>query len=319
MTVFFCCTTHWDFIHYTSEHLPFCLLALATMLLFTARGREGFSAVRLFLCGLCLGAVPFAKLQGSPLALWTALFACILILAAKLPVKLRIRPILLLCAGGVAPALLLLAILLANGLFGDFYQCYIINNIAYSQGSLPLSAYVHFITHGGEPGFMLFLLPCLGYALVSALLLPLLSTRNRALCLYALGTVVVACYVIMAPGRPHGHYFLFLIPPLGLAAGAAFCGHWEKLLQERSWPRSLPHWTMLLLFPPALPGTASLQPHGHSASLSALRGAAQGVDLQSCFPLCPAACATRRRHGHVGLDAPVLCGNRPAPGNPRSP
>ncbi len=249
LAAFFCFTAHWDFIHYSSEHLPFCLLTLAAWLLFSAYDRATGKA-SLFLCGLCLGAVPFAKLQGAPLSLWTAFTGAVLILTCKQhAVRSRIKRLLLFCAGGLAPALLLLAVLLAYGIFNDFYQSYIVNNLAYAKNSMPLQAYIHFVSVGAEAGFRSYILPCLGYALSGAIGFMLLPARFRMLFGYALGAGIAAIYAIIAPGHPHGHYFLFLIPPLGLAAGTVFCGHWEKLAYNRSGWKALPQWVFVLLLP----------------------------------------------------------------------
>ncbi len=153
------------------------------------------------------------------------LVGLLLLSCSELPVRGRIKRILLLCTGGLAPGLLLLAVVFASGSFNDFYQSHIINNLAYAKSSLPLRAYIHFVSAGGEAGFRSFILPCLAYALLVALGFMLLPARFRELFGYVFGAGAVAVNVIIAPGHPHGHYFLFLIPPLGLTVGTVFCGH----------------------------------------------------------------------------------------------
>jgi len=64
-------TQAWSFVAYGSEQVPNALLAVACWLLLTGWRQSGAgppNLVRLFLAGVLLGAVPFAKLQAVPIA-----------------------------------------------------------------------------------------------------------------------------------------------------------------------------------------------------------------------------------------------------------
>src|ERR1035438_6856045 len=67
----------WSFVAYGSEHVPDALVALASALLLISWGAPGRipNTIGLLIAGLALGAVPFAKPQGAPIAAWVVIFA----------------------------------------------------------------------------------------------------------------------------------------------------------------------------------------------------------------------------------------------------
>jgi hypothetical protein len=84
LVLFYAFTGDRDFLHQSSELLPIALLAAAnylTILISMDRARSHrFYYIRFALLGLILGAVPFAKIQGAPIAACIALYAFILVL-----------------------------------------------------------------------------------------------------------------------------------------------------------------------------------------------------------------------------------------------
>jgi hypothetical protein len=103
-----------QFLHYSTEQFPAALIAIACCCMVYAWDSLGRLDRPRWLVGsgLALGAVPFAKLQAGPIALFVALSGLILILATSSSSwRSRLRAACLLTIGGLLiPAVLLLAI-----------------------------------------------------------------------------------------------------------------------------------------------------------------------------------------------------------------
>ena len=95
----------WSFVAYCSEHVPSALLAVGCWALMTAwrTSGDGTSNLRrLFVAGLLFGAIPFAKLQGAPIAAAGVIAGLWLLLTdSNLNWRQRRRPVLMFM-GGVA-------------------------------------------------------------------------------------------------------------------------------------------------------------------------------------------------------------------------
>src|SRR5258708_1356762 len=71
MLVIYAFVTQGDFLHYSTETLPIFLVAWAWYFILSAkadRRQENQVSVKWFWAGLCLGCLPWAKLQGAPIA-----------------------------------------------------------------------------------------------------------------------------------------------------------------------------------------------------------------------------------------------------------
>ena len=116
-----------DFLEFTSELVPCCLIMLAAAV--TLAGRRPPIALTLA-AGLALGAVPFAKLQGTPIALTIGLILLFLIIRKE---ARPWRSSLLLAVSACLPAALILTPLTLAGGFSDFWTRYVQGAALYTQ------------------------------------------------------------------------------------------------------------------------------------------------------------------------------------------
>lgn len=219
---FFCTATDSDFIHYSSEHPSLLLQMLATWLLwraaaFAAPGDTPLRASWLG-AGLCLGALPWAKLQSAPLGL--ALALCGVALAWRRPERApaaRLHDIAALAGASLAPSVFFLIVTFAFGQGEHFYRCYIENNLHYasSEFTIPLAIeklYRSSLFTYGYPAFLA------GPAFATGVaLLVWLGWGRRPGPLAASGLLMTAASVVavLAPRQGFHHYLLYTILPLG--------------------------------------------------------------------------------------------------------
>jgi hypothetical protein len=203
-------TQHPDLVHYSSEHLPVLLLALALWTSTLPRLNDG---LRYLLVGLLLGMVPFAKLQGVPLAGAIGL-------ALALPL-IRDRAGYLLGAlvlGGLLFPVLVFAWAASYGVFGDVIDFYIRGNLVYQTNATLAESFQSLWR-------TLLTLPELLGALLFGLLLAGLALRRPAartnLGVLALLTLAASLFSILKTGNAFGHYLLWLLIPLTLVCGWA--------------------------------------------------------------------------------------------------
>lgn len=128
-------TQNADFLHYSSELIPLVLLGITYFLY--ARQTTRLTPPRtgvLFLMGLMLGMVPFAKLQGVPLAAAAGLFIVLDVLSRTTqPVSKRAIQLTALVAGGLAFPALFVGFTAAVGEFQAFITFYIQGNLNYGS------------------------------------------------------------------------------------------------------------------------------------------------------------------------------------------
>ncbi len=246
-------TPFWDFVQYSSEHVPAALLATATWLILA----EAYPKIRhdrgwrWALAGVLLGAVPFAKLQGAPLGVWLGGYGLVVLLLDRSSSwSRRLRSAASLAGGALVGPLAMLTMVLAHGLWPDFWAAYIVNNLVYGQsfagGWTDLFRSLATLVQSAT-GFTLFAYPML--ALLLAALPWRLHRWPRAegrFNLLALGLLLVAAWAVAIPGRNYTHYLHFTISPLALATGALVGGLIESL---RDFPPKLPFRGTHLLAP----------------------------------------------------------------------
>ena len=219
-----------EFSQYTSEQVPVALIALATWLVVRALfpSADAPSRRRLALAGLVLGAVPFAKLQAVPMGLWLGLFAVFTLLRDRdRAVRIRLQLLAALLGGVAVVPGVLLAMILSQGIWADFWSSYILDNFHYAGtrmfGWLETPWWFYQLGLVAE-NFHAFFLPVLGLLLVGAFAgraaLRDLAARRYATLL--VGLLLAAFYATMAPGRPFQHYLQLLVMPLTLAAAACY-------------------------------------------------------------------------------------------------
>ncbi len=227
-----------DLVHYASELVPLFLLSLGTAGL--TRCFTGGHRSWLWVAGLSLGAVPFAKLQGAPIAFWIGM--CGIGFLAGTGGDGQRRPILigLLIAGALTVPLLFV---LTAWYFGTWEEMW----ISYFAGN---SSYV---AAGGLDGWRagkealarLLRLDVFGAIFCSTLVLTVLalSTKGRNGSIQrwmqrvVVGGFAVAGMCVLLPGRSFDHYFLLFTPSFGLLAACALArlSGAVKLLRQVGW------------------------------------------------------------------------------------
>ena len=236
-------TYFFDFVHYSSEHLPVALLAFSTYIVILAL----HSRVRrslLIASALALGAIPFAKLQATPIAAVLGMMHVALIsFSVHVPWKQRIGDLAVLGAA-LVPALAILVPLAASGNLSDFWVSYIEWSRAYIQAPLPFMVLMEMewtdqFLHWYADGCILVIIA--GVTLWAARVIDV-DTRQAFMAGGAFLIFVVAMLTVFLPGRPFTHYLILLASPLALVAGTL-------------WPRSSFLFTMRKF--PILIGTAA--------------------------------------------------------------
>lgn len=219
--IFWCLTSHHDFLHYSSELVSILLLALAGWLLATAitgtNARARPALPRLFLSGAALGLVPFAKLQGAPPALALALVGLAALVRSRQ--KGGLAPAGWFVVGGLAAPAFATALITAAGQAQEAWQTYILNNLWYIKTAPsttgPLSRLLGLVNH--VPAFGVFWWGSLACVCGLAPFAWRRSEPGRRALLAAswvlLGAAVLA---VLGPGRLLPHYLGFLVLPLGV-------------------------------------------------------------------------------------------------------
>lgn len=219
--VFWCLTSHHDFIHYSSELVSLFLLALAGWLLATAltgaSARAHSTSLRLFLSGAALGLVPFAKLQGVPPALALALIGLTALFRSRQ--KYGLAPAGWFVAGGLAVPALAIALIVASGQAQEAWQAYVLKNLWYIKTAPhttgPLTRLFALVNH--VPAFCVF---WWGSMACVCGLTPFAWRRSgsaqRALLAASWVLLGAAIVAVLGPGRLLPHYLGFLILPLGV-------------------------------------------------------------------------------------------------------
>jgi hypothetical protein len=213
------------FVAYCSEHAPEALVAAGCALLMCAWDPAGAAPRRgrLFLAGLALGAVPFAKLQSVPTALWVALAGGAVALGMRgQPWREQARAGGALVAGGLTVPALILGWVAASGLWPDFWQSYIRNNLAYAGArwftwAETPARFIELVRIAGEFTTWFFWLA--GASLCGLLALPWLQPAHRRWVAFGAGLFAAALYATMAPGKMFPHYLQLMMFATGLFGG----------------------------------------------------------------------------------------------------
>jgi hypothetical protein len=285
-------TSFWDFLQYSSELMPIALAAAGGALGTVGLTAQGVGSRRAALVtgAVLLGLVPYAKLQGVPLA---GVIGGLLVVGAWRSSAGRARWLELTCllAGALAPTLLLLGGLALLGLLGEFHQAYWRSNLIYAGErhmtyAKQLKEWTFFLD--GAKGSLAFFQGTLWAALL--LLVPAAWGPRRLMLGLGWLLALAAFYTVLAPGRHYFHYAHFLFAPgaflLAASLHAARAGlnpwsHWlargatvfamlVALSPQVSFRRAEPH--------PFLEGYAGPVATGHSEIGRLLRAAQQPGD-----------------------------------------
>lgn len=211
-----------DFIHYSSELVPDVLLSGALAAL-VSRDPDT-KAARIFLAGLLLGLVPWAKLQAVPIGLVLGLWALVAVLRDRedRPVR-RWWHLALLLGGALGPTALILTWVVRAGAGDQFWHSYLVANWARAAGR-------PWATHGTNLVRLLFLQEGSGWFLGTALLAAGAQwLRGRAgwralpgrAGLLAFLLLAAALFAALRPLTQYPHYEQLCLVPLLLAVA---CG-----------------------------------------------------------------------------------------------
>ncbi len=231
---FFAFSTFWDFVHYSSEHAPVCLLALGVWLLAAELAGPGDGPGRpwrWFGAGLALGAVPLAKLQGTPTALALLLVGALLVLGtAGRPFARRLRLALMLAAGALALPGFFLLLNLLTGQVRNVWISYIVQNLLYAAQSHytreeMLRQFWEYARIG--PGFYALAAGSAVFIGVTLLRTPGFPRPALRLLLLAAVFFLASLVAVLTPGRQFTHYLLWLVVPTVLLAAALLGGWWD--------------------------------------------------------------------------------------------
>ena len=221
----------WSFVAYCSEHVPNTLLAVGLFSLITAWASDGQglpSRARLFAAGVFLGAVPFAKLQGTPIAAVCVVAGVWFLIRNQLNWSERCRSLVAFIGGVVTVPAIIVGTVLLFGIWTEFFNSYILDNLRYAGAnkfppdrsfSWNEAARMLFELGSYAQNFNSFFIWLGGFAVCGSLLLPLFSRWHRRwVALAAVATVAGIC-AALAPGRPYLHYLQLIIFPVGLFGG----------------------------------------------------------------------------------------------------
>jgi hypothetical protein len=214
LALFYGLTRNPDFVHYNSELLSMSLLVLATWISIKIAIQKTVNQPGLFqviFLGLAVGAVPFAKLQATPIAFCVGVYSLFLLLRfAKQERKTLITGNLI---GIVIPALMLLAPLVATGDFHHFYYSYIAWGVAYIKNPLSPLGLQSLVTT--DPAFKSLVYFSFTLCLVFFATRLFFIRNNRSsifMIRYAAILLCATLFAIVRPGNLFPHYLMFLPP-----------------------------------------------------------------------------------------------------------
>ncbi len=224
---FWALTTNGDYTHYSGEHVPVLLLLVASYLALRLPDSVRWTSGTAWLAGFVLGAIPFAKLQGSVLALTIAFFCYVFLLRRNESRARRLGRCGWLTLGGLTAPALVAGSAAVTGQFDHFWQSYIAMNVGYAGNGVSLVSIIENLPNLRPymPRFVTLFHSMMALGTLGALSLAWLRlgrpmpVANRRLLIFSSVLLPIAIYTALAPGRPFPHYFLFVLFPV---AGWAF-------------------------------------------------------------------------------------------------
>jgi len=205
-----------DSHHTSTEVLPTFLLTLAAACITRPKQSRAFAWV----AGLCLGMIPWAKLQAAPIALGLGLWAVVLKWREKGRAELAA-----LVLAALLPTVLIAAGLTATGLWSDMITPYLLKNAAYPAESVNESdewTWSRFLAHLFEDGFAGIWLAAGCVLLLVARAVPVAASPPlRRLILFSNAWLLLALLAVAATRRPFFHYWHLVSAPWLLAVGIA--------------------------------------------------------------------------------------------------
>jgi hypothetical protein len=111
---------------------------------------------------------------------------------------------------------------LLAGAFPDFYQSYVVNNLAYAERVNSIPEQLRHMLLAKSPFWRPFMLPVAALGAAVLLALPLRrAQRVREMALFSAGSLAAAAFAILSTGRSYEHYLLYLVAPASMLAASA--------------------------------------------------------------------------------------------------
>ncbi len=127
-------TTYWDFITYNGEHIPLLFLSISLFILSGILNGADKEIKPFLIIGFLLGMIPFAKLQGAPIAVCVAVASFIFLIMRKYTLSQKIFFVL----SGLTPMALIFFWMTIVGGMRNFWDSYILYNLSYSTSETSL-------------------------------------------------------------------------------------------------------------------------------------------------------------------------------------
>ena len=217
----------WEYVQYSSEQPSFCLLAVAAWLFAEATQDDLTGPARLrrlVAAGLCLGCLPFAKLQSVVLGLTLGGIGLLsLTRLTTVPRAGRWRAALTLMGAAAAPALVLAVWVTLYGQWAQAYMAYFKANLIYvdlqveDSWQLLRTFYTRFVVENFA--FKPFFDGTVGLAAAGLVLGGWSRSTLRPALIAAWVMVAVGCWTVVFPGHVFWHYLHFLVLPLAWLGG----------------------------------------------------------------------------------------------------
>ncbi len=245
--------SYWDYISYNGEHVTVFLLCsglyvCSMLVIITPQKLSRLS----FILGLILGSIPFAKLQGIPIALVIAFVGYLIIcLRVRDNRAAMIISISYLTIGGLTITVLVFCLLLHFGIFHHFWNSYILDNLYYATQrafyECTITTKVSFFDKlYGFPFFVLRIEESIGFfvgsitAFVSGVIFLIvyrkkISIFNIYIIASAFLITLASIHSVIQTGNDFAHYLYFLFFPLALLEGVllgTFCSIFTQKIQR---------------------------------------------------------------------------------------
>jgi len=216
---FYAWMNEWETIMYSTEQVSACLLAAGMYFFF--RAVYNYTNSNFAWTGFLIGTVPWAKLQGAPIAVGIGV-GCVLLIGFKKDQSFSTRIVRFgcLCIGSLATTVVFAIMIFATHQQQSFMMSYINANINYTEvGISKLDALIQLWERMTSLKLVI-----IGAGVWILGLIPICwSSRRVPLSIVALTAFTfLSIYACVAPGRWFPHYTLFLVAPFGALLSICF-------------------------------------------------------------------------------------------------
>lgn len=231
VVLFFATTIDPDFVHYSSEHVSLLLAPVSLWLIARHRTTAGGGAWNLRFAAVAAGAIPWAKLQGVPLALLLLLWIAWLAWSSARGLSARLAAFAAVTLAGLLPSLILAAVAASGGVFDILLHRYVFQNATYvdvaTEYPLALPGLLRRAAEFGQ--FIALGATALVLCVLAASALAARRRRPTGLLGIAVIWVAAALFAIAVPRREFLHYLLLAVMPLGLLGALSLAELWRIL------------------------------------------------------------------------------------------